>query len=81
MVRRGLEMLVGGEPITADPPQRSIELNYHQKLPQLWACGITTNLPDFGPMLRMHSVGKVSRESTGLYCEQFVSVMQGDLSG
>ena len=28
MVRRGMEMLVGGEPINADPPQRCVELNY-----------------------------------------------------
>jgi hypothetical protein len=28
MVRRGMEMLVGGEPINADPPLRSIEVKY-----------------------------------------------------
>ena len=28
MIRRGMEMLVGGEPINADPPLRFVELNY-----------------------------------------------------
>ena len=28
MIRRGMEMLVGGEPINADPPQRVVELHY-----------------------------------------------------
>ena len=28
MVRRGMEMLVGGEPINADPPLRSVDLSY-----------------------------------------------------
>ncbi|KAL9187522.1 hypothetical protein ACHAXT_001625 [Thalassiosira profunda] len=76
MVRRGMEMLVGGEPINADPPQRSIELNYFGKHPKLWARAITTNSPDFGPLLHMHSAGKVGRESLGLFCEQFVDVAQ-----
>jgi len=74
MVRRGMEMLVGGEPINADPPQRSIELNYHRKHPKLWARAITTNSPDFGPLLHMHSAGKVEKESIGLFCEHFVDV-------
>eukprot|EP00571_Detonula_confervacea_P003115 CAMPEP_0172318866 /NCGR_PEP_ID=MMETSP1058-20130122/36065_1 /TAXON_ID=83371 /ORGANISM="Detonula confervacea, Strain CCMP 353" /LENGTH=1029 /DNA_ID=CAMNT_0013033787 /DNA_START=371 /DNA_END=3460 /DNA_ORIENTATION=- len=72
MVRRGMEMLVGGEPINADPPQRSIELNYYRKHPKLWARAITTNSPDFGPLLHMHSAGKVAKESIGLFCEHFV---------
>jgi hypothetical protein len=76
MVRRGMEMLVGGEPINADPPQRSIELNYYRKHPKLWPRSITTNSPDFGPLMHMHSAGKVSRESVGLFCENFVSITQ-----
>ena len=76
MVRRGMEMLVGGEPINADPPQRSIELNYFRKHPKLWARGITTNSPDFGPLLHMHSAGKVEEESIGLFCEHFVDAAQ-----
>ena len=76
MVRRGMEMLVGGEPINADPPQRSIELNYYRKHPNLWARAITTNSPDFGPLLYMHSAGKVEKESIGLFCEHFVDVTQ-----
>jgi hypothetical protein len=73
LVRRGMEMLVGGEPINADPPQRSIELNYYRKHPKLWARAITTNAPDFGPLLHMHSAAKVGKESIYLYCENFVS--------
>ncbi|KAL7537852.1 hypothetical protein ACHAXR_008118 [Thalassiosira sp. AJA248-18] len=74
MVRRGMEMLVGGEPINADPPQRSIELNYYRKHPKLWARAITTNSPDFGPLLHMHSAGKVEKKSLGLFCENFVDM-------
>jgi hypothetical protein len=76
MVRRGMEMLVGGEPINADPPQRSLELNYYHKHPKLWPRSITTNSPDFGPLMHMHSAGKVPRESVGLYCENFVDIAQ-----
>jgi len=76
MVRRGMEMLVGGEPINADPPQRSIELNYYRKHPKLWSRAITTNSPDFGPLLHMHSAGKVGKESIGLSCEHFVHSTQ-----
>lgn len=76
MVRRGMEMLVGGEPINADPPQRSIELNYYRKHPKLWARAITTNSPDFGPLLHMHSAGKVEKKSIGLFCEHFVDMTQ-----
>mmetsp|Transcript_13643 Transcript_13643/g.29296 ORF Transcript_13643/g.29296 Transcript_13643/m.29296 type:complete len:1355 (+) Transcript_13643:39-4103(+) len=76
MVRRGMEMLVAGEPINADPPQRSIELNYYRKHGNLWSRAITTNSPDFGPLLHMHSAAKVSKESIGLYCENFVSMTQ-----
>ncbi|KAL7473468.1 hypothetical protein ACHAXS_013959 [Conticribra weissflogii] len=76
MVRRGMEMLVGGEPINADPPQQSIELNYYRKHGKLWPRAITTNSPDFGPLLHMHSAAKVSYVSIGLYCENFVSMAQ-----
>ena len=76
MVRRGMEMLVGGEPINADPPQRSLELNYYRKHPKLWSRSITTNSPDFGPLMHMHSAGKVPRESVGLFCENFVDIAQ-----
>ena len=72
MVRRGMEMLVGGEPINADPPQRAIELNYYNKHPRLWNRAITLNSPDFGPLLHMHSAGKISKSEVGLYCENFV---------
>eukprot|EP00584_Thalassiosira_punctigera_P004479 CAMPEP_0172537540 /NCGR_PEP_ID=MMETSP1067-20121228/9123_1 /TAXON_ID=265564 ORGANISM="Thalassiosira punctigera, Strain Tpunct2005C2" /NCGR_SAMPLE_ID=MMETSP1067 /ASSEMBLY_ACC=CAM_ASM_000444 /LENGTH=1114 /DNA_ID=CAMNT_0013322865 /DNA_START=212 /DNA_END=3556 /DNA_ORIENTATION=- len=74
MVRRGMEMLVGGEPINADPPQRSVEINYYRKHPKLWARAITTNSRDFGPLLHMHSAAKVEKESIGLFCENFVGV-------
>lgn len=74
MVRRGMEMLVGGEPINADPPQRSVELSYFRKNPKYFARSITTNSPDFGPLLHIQSSSKVSREEVGLFCENFVSV-------
>ena len=72
MVRRGMEMLVGGEPINADPPQRAIELNYLNKHPRLWNRAVTLNSPDFGPFLYMHAAGKISKQEIGLYCENFV---------
>ena len=37
MVRRGMEMLVGGVPINADPPVRAIELHYQQPIYDLSA--------------------------------------------
>ena len=76
MVRRGMEMLVGGEPINADPPQRSIELCYYRKHPKLWSRAISTNSPYFGPLLHNDSAGKVGRTSVGLFCENFVDVAQ-----
>eukprot|EP00956_Cyclotella_meneghiniana_P036969 scaffold133341_cov65-Cyclotella_meneghiniana.AAC.2 len=72
MVRRGMEMLVGGEPINADPPQRAIELNYFNRHPRLWNRAITLNSPDFGPFLHMHAAGKISKKEVGLYAENFV---------
>jgi hypothetical protein len=72
MVRRGMEMLVGGEPINADPPQRAVELSYFNKHPRLWYRSISLNSPDFGPILHMHGAGKISKKEVGLYCENFV---------
>ena len=71
MVRRGMELLVAGEPVNADPPMRSIELYYHAKHPNLWARTITTSSRDFGPLLHMNSNSKVEKESVGLFCEYF----------
>jgi hypothetical protein len=76
LVRRGIEMLVGGVPINADPPQRCIELHYKYKNPQQtndWADTITINTPDFGPMLYNYSVSELSDTEKGLYCEYFVN--------
>jgi hypothetical protein len=72
MVRRGMEMLVGGEPINADPPQRAVELSYFNKHPRLWYRAIALNSPDFGPILHMHGAGKISKKEVGLFCENFV---------
>ena len=69
--RRGMEMLVGGVPINADPPQRSVELSYKKMAD--WKDVITTNSRDFGPMFYGPSVGKLSNEEKGLYCEYFVN--------
>ncbi|GFH57604.1 hypothetical protein CTEN210_14080 [Chaetoceros tenuissimus] len=40
MVRRGMEMLVGGEPINADPPLRFVELNYSLRNPESLSDGL-----------------------------------------
>lgn len=72
MVRRGMEMLVGGVPINADPPQRSIELLYDRKEGAKWSEVITTNSWDFGPMLCRTTVTKLSKMEEALYCEFFV---------
>jgi len=40
MVRRGMEMLVGGEPINADPPLRLVELNYCLRTPDSLTDGL-----------------------------------------
>lgn len=77
MIRRGMEMLVGGEPINADPPLRCVELSYRVGNDVTsdsydWAKVITTNSRDFGPLLHGPSVSKVSSTSRGLFCEHFV---------
>ena len=77
MVRRGMEMLVGGEPINADPPRRCVELYYRDgKLPpeQRAFRGVTTSSRDFGPLLHQGSAKRVTRAEQGLFCEHFVGV-------
>lgn len=71
MVRRGMEMLVGGEPINADPPLRVIDLHFDHNAND-WAQIITLNSRDFGPLMHTQSVSKVSPISRGLFCEHFV---------
>jgi hypothetical protein len=63
MVRRGMEMLVGGVPINADLPQRYVDLMYCHKEAQKvnWYEVITMNTRDFGPLLHGSSVGLVSK--------------------
>ncbi|KAL3906587.1 MAG: hypothetical protein SGILL_009211 [Bacillariaceae sp.] len=75
VVRRGIEMLVGGVPINADPPLRCVELYYKYKEDQTsnWTDTITIDTPDFGPMLYNHSVNTLSEKEKGLYCEYFVN--------
>ena len=54
LVRRGMEMFLGGTPINADPPQRSLELTYqvpNENNPYSWASAISLNTNDFGPLL------------------------------
>jgi hypothetical protein len=80
LVRRGMEMLVGGIPINADPPQRSIELLYNRNEGVKWSEVITTNSRDFGPMLFEPSVTKLSRMEEALFCEFFVqSALKWDI--
>jgi len=71
--RRGMEMLVGGVPINADPPQRSIELMYQHDTNVDWKDVIATNARDFGPIFYRPSLGKISEIEKGLYCEFFVN--------
>jgi len=70
MSRRGMDMLVGGVPINADPPQRSVELFYDGKTDD-WAATITLSTRDFGPLLHSGSVGRLTNEQRGLFCEHF----------
>mmetsp|Transcript_26772 Transcript_26772/g.39605 ORF Transcript_26772/g.39605 Transcript_26772/m.39605 type:complete len:992 (+) Transcript_26772:31-3006(+) len=71
MVRRGIEMLVGGVPINADPPQRYIDLLFNHKAVN-WNEAITLNSRDFGPMYHSSSAGLISKTEQALFCEHFV---------
>jgi len=80
MVRRGMEMLVGGVPINADPPQRSLELGYNSTA-QDWASVISLNTFQFGPLLDANSISKVSDIERGLFCEYFYqSALKWDIA-
>jgi hypothetical protein len=70
MVRRRMEMIVGGVPINADPPQRAVELFYDSSATD-WASVITMNTRDLGPLWHLGSVGRVSPVERGLFCEYF----------
>jgi len=70
MVRRGMEMLVGGVPINADPPQRNIEMWYDTRQP--WYAAISVNTKDFGPFFHSDSQHLLTRTELGLFCEFFV---------
>jgi hypothetical protein len=72
MVRRGMEMLVGGIPINADPPQRYLDLSFRHEESDKWHEAISINSKDFGPMHHASSVGLLSRIEQGLFCEHFV---------
>lgn len=71
MVRRGMEMLVGGVPINADPPQRYIDLLFNSESVD-WDKAILINSRDFGPMYHTSSVKEMSKVEKGLFCEHFV---------
>ena len=76
MIRRGMEMLVGGVPINADPPQRSVELMYRSQSEDEevdWASVISLNSRDFGPLMHSASIEAVTEIERGLFCENFVS--------
>ena len=80
MVRRGMEMLVGGVPINADPPQRSLDLIYRRDGSDKWYNAISFNSRDFGPMYHDSSVELLSPTERGLFCEHFVhSTMKWDV--
>ena len=69
MSRRGMEMLVGGVPINADPPQRSVELQYDGSGD--WASTISLSTRQFGPLLHTGSIPMLSDVQRGLFCEHF----------
>ena len=75
MIRRGMEMLVGGIPIQADPPQRSVQITYNQPPKDGagydWASTISLNTREFGPLLHTESIAKVPDFERGLFCEFF----------
>jgi hypothetical protein len=78
MIRRGMEMLVGGVPINADPPQRYVDLLYQHEAQ--WHEVISINSRDFGPMFHTSSVSLLSKMELGLFCEHFVhSTMKWDV--
>lgn len=64
-------MLVGGIPINADPPKRSVELFYDGGETDDWAAAITLSTRDFGPLLHAGSVRRLTDEQRGLFCEHF----------
>jgi len=76
-------MLVGGVPISADPPQRAVEIFYNpiggtsreeagdEPLHEDWSSVITLNTDDFGPILCRKGVSAVTDFEKGLYCEFF----------
>ena len=72
MVRRGMEMLVGGVPINADPPQRYLDLTYQRGEGNKWYDAISINSRDFGPMYHASSIELLSPVERGLFCEHFV---------
>jgi hypothetical protein len=71
MIRRGMEMLVGGVPINADPPQRYVDLLYQHEKNTSWHSKISINTRDFGPMWHTSSVDTISKMEQGLFCEYF----------
>ena len=73
MVRRGMEMLVGGVPVRADPPQRAVEIFYNGGQDGQWASAICTNTDEFGPLLCRSEVASVSKFEQGLFCEYFAN--------
>jgi hypothetical protein len=66
-----MEMIVGGEPINADPPMRAMELMYDPTITD-WAQVITINSRDFGPLLHEGSSALVGGDSRSLFCQNFV---------
>jgi Calcineurin-like phosphoesterase len=73
MIRRGMDMLVGGVPVYADPPQRSVQLMYEEpsSSERDWASCISLNTRAFGPLLHVGSIAKVQDFERGLFCEYF----------
>jgi predicted phosphodiesterase len=68
IIRRGMEMLVGGVPVQADPPMRYVQLTYDESAND-WVQKISLNTGEYGPLLNEGSV--VSDKERRIYSEFF----------
>jgi hypothetical protein len=65
-----VEMLVGGVPINADPPQPAVGCTDH--MTRNWGV-ISLSTRDFGPLLHAASTAQVSTVEKGLFVNTFLS--------
>lgn len=69
IVRRGMEMFVGGVPVQADPPMRYLTLEYDEKVDD-WTKAISLqNTREYGPSL--HSGSTMTQKERSIFVEFF----------